>query len=88
MPRYRKTLYIGEKRWKVLRCKLSDRRGDCHLENKQIRISDKLEGKELVEILVHEIVHARVWDLDEEAVEDIGIAVSNALANWYLIKGE
>lgn len=84
----RRTLYIGDKRWKLLQQRLRDRRGDCNIETKTIRVCESLVGQELVEVLVHEIVHARVWDLDETAVSDIGQAVASALANWDLLNTE
>lgn len=86
--RPRRTLYIGGTRWKLQRTRLRDRRGDCNLDRKTIRVCESLIGQELVEVLVHEIVHARVWDLDEQAVEDIGQSVATALANWGLLNTE
>lgn len=88
MKRARRTLYIGETRWKVSRERLRDRRGDCDIARKVIRVCSSLSGQELVEVLVHEIVHARVWDLDELAVDEIGKAVAAALSNWCLIAEE
>lgn len=88
MKRHRKTLYIGESRWKIQRTRLRDRRGDCNIQTKTIRVCESLVGQELVEVLVHEIVHARVWDLDETAVSDLGQAVASALANWGLLNTE
>ncbi len=85
MKRRRRTLYIGEKRWRVFSQRFRDRRGDCDIAKREIRVCESLVGQELVEVLVHEIVHARVWDLDETAVDDIGKAVASALANWGLL---
>ena len=88
MSKRRRTLYIGDKRWKLQQARLRDRRGDANIETKTIRVCESLVGQELVEVLVHEIVHARVWDLDETAVSDIGQAVASALANWGLLNTE
>ena len=84
MKRRRRTLYIGEKRWRVFSQRFRDRRGDCDIAKREIRVCESLVGQELVEV----IVHARVWDLDETAVDDIGKAVASALANWGLLTTE
>jgi len=67
-----RTVYINEQRWKILRCKLpSDRHGDCDYNTRTIRISESLHSEEYLNCLIHEIIHARWYDLDESAVLDI-----------------
>ena len=41
---------------------------------KRIRIKSGLVRKRMIETICHEITHARVWDIDEVAVGDIGEA--------------
>ena len=46
-------------------------RGDCDPPNasgKEIRISSTLRGEERLEVLIHELVHAGMWNLDEPFV--------------------
>ena len=86
--RRRSTIYIGDKRWKVTWCRIRTHRGDCDIEKKLIRADDRLTGEDLVEVLAHEIIHARLWDIDEQAVLDLGIAIARAVANEGLLKEE
>jgi Zn-dependent peptidase ImmA (M78 family) len=44
--------------YKITICKLNNIDGDCDNETHEIRISDKLAGKEKFLTLLHEIVHA------------------------------
>lgn len=55
-----------------------ENRGECDhpcSANKQIRVRKDLEDEERLEILIHEMLHAAFWHLDEEyvltAAEDI-----------------
>ena len=88
MKRRRKTLYIGDNRWKVQFCVLRDRRGDCNIEKREIRIDERLEGEELLEVLIHEIMHARCWDLDEQPVSETAVAAAHAAAIYGLLRKE
>ena len=86
--RRRSTLYIGTQRWKVQRARLRTHRGDCDITTKTIRVDEQLQGEELLEVLAHEIIHARLWDIDEAAVVDLGLAIAKAAANEGLLKEE
>jgi len=47
-------------------------RGDCDPPDrpgKEIRISSTLRGEERLEVLLHEMLHAAGWHIDEEFVE-------------------
>jgi len=47
-------------------------RGDCEppdKRGKEIRISSSLQGEQRLEVLVHELMHAAGWHLDESFVE-------------------
>lgn len=84
--RRRSTIYIGDKRWKVQRERISTHRGDCDINQRVIRADDRLQGEELLEVLAHEIIHARLWDIDEQAVLELGQAIARAAANEGLIR--
>ncbi len=46
-------------------------RGDCDpptARGKEIRVSSSLRGEERLEVLLHELVHAGGWHIDEEFV--------------------
>jgi hypothetical protein len=60
-----------------------DNRGDCaspRAKDKQIRIATRYRGKELIELMIHECLHAGLWCLDEEAVHDIAHDIARTLA--------
>lgn len=86
--RRRSTIYIGDQRWKIQRARLRTHRGDCDITTKTIRVDEQLHGEELVEVLAHEIIHARLWDIDEQAVVELGVAIAKAVANEGLLKEE
>jgi hypothetical protein len=69
MARKKCTIHIGGNRWKLRRCRVpSDRYGDCCHDSRTIRISQSLHGEELLNVLLHELIHARWPDLSEDAV--------------------
>jgi len=46
---------------------------------KEILISNKLKGQELVEIIIHEMLHASMWIVSEETVDQTAKDISKAL---------
>lgn len=65
---------IRGKRWRYVRRKLKDLRGYCQAPTtlrKQIVIDSRLRGIELLATILHELLHAAFWDLDEEVVEQV-----------------
>lgn len=42
-------------------------------KNKKIVIKESLKGEKLLEILIHEQLHAALWVADEEWVQDVGV---------------
>jgi hypothetical protein len=70
MPRARttRTVYIAGQRWKLRRAKLNRKYGDCDYATRTIRIDERISGIELLDTLIHELVHARWPDLHEQAV--------------------
>lgn len=60
-------------------------RGDCDPPDqagKEIRISSTLSGEERLEVLVHELVHAAGWHIDETFAERFAGDVARVL--WRL----
>jgi hypothetical protein len=60
-------------------------RGDCDPPDKpakEIRISSSLGGEERLEVLIHELVHADGWHIDEQFVERFARDAARAL--WRL----
>lgn len=69
MARRKCTIWIGGNRWKLRRCRVPpDRYGDCCHTTRTIRVSHKLAGEELLNVILHELIHARWPDLSEDAV--------------------
>lgn len=56
-----------------------DVEGLCEIENKIIRIQRDLRGKKLVKVVAEEVIHASCWDLDEVCVQEMAIAIAEAL---------
>ena len=60
-------------------------RGDCDepdQRSKEIRVASNLRGEERLEVLLHELVHAAGWHLDESFVEQFASDTARAL--WRL----
>lgn len=76
-------IIIRGKSWNLRFCRLpNDRRGDCESpydKGKTIRISKTLAGQEKLEVLLHEMLHAGVWDLSEEAVDELSTDMAQVL---------
>ena len=81
MAKKRASIFIGDERWTIHRTnKLSaDRDGECDYSARTIRIRASLQGEELMEVAVHEMIHARWPDLSEEAVMEFGQEISGTL---------
>jgi hypothetical protein len=79
--RKRMSIWIGEQRWTIHRTpRLSpDRDGECDYAARTIRVRASLAGEELMEVVVHEMIHARWPDLSEEAVMEFGQEISGTL---------
>jgi len=65
-----RTVYINGERWKIRRAALRKLYGDCNYDTKTIRIHHTLSGAELMDTLLHELIHARWPDLLESSVEE------------------
>lgn len=54
---------------------------DCdapHDRHKQIRLLSRLRGQHLLEILIHECLHAADWSKDEEWIERVSADIARA----------
>jgi len=61
-----------------------DADGECDApstKKKQIRIRAGLEGQRLLDVYVHELTHASLWDLGEGPVASLANAVAHELWN-------
>lgn len=80
MARRRRTVYIGGQRWKVAwDCRLRDCYGICDYESRTIKLRAGMDVTDLVDTILHEMIHARWPDLNEEAVCDMAETMSGFL---------
>lgn len=74
---------IRGKEWVLRFCKMPRKlRGLCDApdtKGKTIKIESKLEGEEKLEVLIHEMLHAGLWDLAEEAVAELAVDLAREL---------
>lgn len=52
---------------------------DPNFTNRLIKIHKLLENSEELETIIHEMLHACFWDLDEEVINEVGKDMSQAL---------
>lgn len=72
---------IRSKRWNLRRGNIKDR-GYCESpdsKNKSIVISRNLTGEELLEVLIHECLHAATWDSSEQMVSETAKDIARIL---------
>jgi hypothetical protein len=74
-----RTVYINGQRWKIRWARLRTICGDCDYATKTIRIDSRLKGVELMDTLIHEIIHARWPDLHEGAVLEVSTLLAHEL---------
>lgn len=73
------------RRWRLRFAPNMSNRGQCDppdLPRKEIRISTSLAGEERLEVLIHELLHAAGWHIDETFVERFASDVARIL--WRL----
>ena len=89
MERRSATVHIGQKKWKIRVCAVpTDRLGDCNDETRTIRVSNKLVGVDFVEVLLHELIHARWWCLDEGEVTEFAEEAAAVLEAFGITRRE
>lgn len=77
-----KRLKILGKVWRLRFAPNMANRGDCDppcQRGKEIRISSSLRGEERLEVLIHELLHAAGWHIDESFVERFAADAARAL---------
>ncbi len=52
---------------------------------KKITISKSIKGDKLVDTVIHELLHACLWDLDEEKVAEAATSITRVLKRLELI---
>jgi len=60
------------------------KRAECdapHVQGKEIRIATRYRGKELIELVLHESLHAGLWQLDEETVTQLARDLAKVLSS-------
>lgn len=78
--RRRRTVYIGDTRWKVQwDCRLRDADGLCDYATRTIKLRKGMSVPDLVDTILHEMIHARWPDLSEDAVADFAETLSGFL---------
>lgn len=64
-------IWIAGERWTIKVCRVPVTiHGDCDYQTKTIRVSSKLHGEDRLNVILHELIHARWPDLSEEAVAE------------------
>jgi len=79
------------KRWRLRFAPNLFNRGDCDppdKRRKEIRVDSRLKGEERLEVLIHEMVHAAGWHIDEAFVEEFAQGVARALWRLGYRKGD
>lgn len=82
-----RTVTIRGKRYRVTRPRTLQHEGDLcdgkcdppDKPQKRIRLRSDLNGFELVETLIHEMLHASFWDIKEEAITEAAADITAAL---------
>jgi len=74
-----RTVWINGERWTIRRAKLRGVYGDCNYATRTIRIHHTLAGTELMDTLLHELIHARWPDLLESSVEEFAATLTAVL---------
>lgn len=89
MARRSATVHIGQQKWRIRVCRVpADRLGDCNADTNTIRVSEKLTGVDFVEVLLHELIHARWWCLDEGEVTEFAEEASAVLEAFGVTRSE
>lgn len=77
--RRRRTIYIGDQRWRLERIRLRTDAGQCDYTAKKIRLCSSLTGVDLLDTLIHEMIHARWGDLSEDAVDEFSTTLAGVI---------
>lgn len=84
MPRKPRRIVIANRTWRLeTDADLGDRWGDCSdpaAPRRRIRVSKRAKGLWFIEILIHELIHARWWALCESEVTEFAAELTAVLA--------
>jgi len=72
-------VWIAGQRWRVRWARLRAAYGECDYERREIRLAKGLAGRELMDTLLHELIHARWPDIAEESVLEFAAILTEAL---------
>lgn len=83
MPKGDRILKIRGQRWRIRFVPyLGEAEGLCEKPSRTIKIALGKPPQDTMDSIIHEVLHAALWDLDEEAVLTTANAISEAL--WKL----
>jgi hypothetical protein len=73
---------VSNRRWNLrfVRTKAYD--GECDpptTVGKEIRVADNLKGERKLDVLIHEMLHAAGWHIDEEFIAEFATDAARAL---------
>lgn len=76
----KRIVYIGDERWRITcNSRMPTKYGECDYGAKTIRICSTVSGVDYLNTLIHEIIHARWPDLNEEAVTEVADTLSGII---------
>ena len=73
---------VRGKRWNLVFARLKKCFGSCDSKDvpkKKIRISNKLRGVKKLDTIIHELLHAGMWDISEECVREMATDIAKTL---------
>lgn len=82
-------LTLRGKRYQITRPRMTKYDGLCDSHDhkgKKIRIHKDLEGYELLEVIIHEFLHACLWDIDEEVVAESAHDIAQGIKSMDVIE--
>ena len=77
----RQRVHIGRRWWVIeyVANLYKDRWGDCSWDKRRVRIREKAAGVDRMDTIIHEMTHARFYDLCEESVTEFATTVAAVL---------
>lgn len=83
MARRRSTeVWIAGERWRLVEAKLRSSYGVCDYQTRTIKVCSGLPAHELLDTLLHELIHARWPDIAEESVVEFAAILAAAVTDW------
>ena len=71
---------LRKRYWTIIRGKLDrNKDGLCDANSRTITIRRSLSGERELDVLIHEMLHACHWDLDEEAITETASDLARVL---------